>query len=575
MNNGRAQGYLSITLHAHLPYVVHHGIWPHGLEWLLEATAETYLPLLRVLKNLERDGVPVRLNINLSPILLEQFSHPTFRAEFPEYVKRKIQAAREDEEYFRQSGDAHFVRTARMWREFFEQSVADFEGLGGDLVSGFRGFADAGMIEVITSCATHSYLPLLGTDESVVAQVKMGAATHERHLGRKPKGMWIPECGYRPAGVWQPPVIPQGSGNPWPAFQRVGVEEALAEAGIGFFSVDSHLVEESILFTPYELKSAGGPVGAAAVTARYWPACESLYRTWCVDGPLAAQHPVVFFPRDPRTGLQVWSGDTGYPGEALYLDFHKKRWPGGHRYWQVTQSNSGMVEKTPYHPDRAAARTREHAGHFVGVVCDTLRSSLSEDRPPVLSAPFDAELFGHWWFEGPQWLEHVLRIMASENYPIATTTCSEYLAHTKPEGFFELKEGSWGKDGGNEVWLNPETAWTWSHIYPAEAKVREIATEGRWRNSATGQRLARQMCRELMLLESSDWQFLITTAAARDYAEGRVQTHVEQFRTLENAWDEFTQTAMLGACAEREIAAIEARDNIFPDVDPDLWIRRS
>src|ERR1035437_4562096 len=173
-------GFLTFTLHAHLPYVVNHGTWPHGMEWLHEAAAETYLPLLRVLGNLERDGVPANFNLNLSPILLEQLAHPLFRAEFPKYVARKIVAAREDEAYFIQSGDGHLAETARFWGHFFTAALDDFNALGGNIVQGFRHFNDAGLIEIVTCAATHGYLPLLGTDESVRAQIRTAIETHVR-----------------------------------------------------------------------------------------------------------------------------------------------------------------------------------------------------------------------------------------------------------------------------------------------------------------------------------------------------------------------------------------------------------
>jgi 1,4-alpha-glucan branching enzyme len=549
MKDGRPQGYIAFTLHAHLPWVIHHGTWPHGLEWLLEAAVETYLPLLRALRNLERAGLALKANINLSPVLLEQLAHPAFKAEFPDYLKRKIQSTQEDESYFRQSGDEHYAKTARYWREFFEQAQEDFAALGGDIIRGFRHFNDAGLIEIVTCSATHGYLPLLGTDESMTAQVKTGAAAHERHMGRKPRGIWSPECGYRPAGKWQAPVAAHGSTEAGAAFERMGVEQALAEAGIEYFLVDSHLLEQHDR--------------------------ASLYRAYWVDGPRAREHPVAMFPRDPLAGLQVWRGDTGYPGDPHYLDFHKKRWPGGHRYWQVTHSRASASEKTPYCPDRAAERVRAHAEHFVRVVYQALMDNLDAERPPILSAPFDADLFGHWWFEGPAWLEQVARIIANEEFPIALTTGSEYLERYGTEGFLSIPEGSWGKNGSNEVWLNPQTSWTWSHIYKAEAKVRAVATEGKWRDSALGQRIAKQMCRELLLLESSDWQFLITTEAARDYAEHRFQTHMDQFRIVELAWGEFLEKGSLTPVTEKKLAVIEERDNLFAEIDPALWAQRA
>lgn len=559
-----------MTLHAHLPYVVNHGTWPHGLEWLHEAAAETYLPLLRALKDLERDGVALRANLNLSPILLEQLAHPVFKAEFPKYLDRKILAAQEDEAYFRQGGEAHFAKTARYWREFFERARKDFDDLGGDILKGFRYFNDAGLIEIITCAATHGYFPLLGTDESILAQVKTGVATHQRHLGKQPRGIWAPECGYRPAGLWQAPVAPVGEDKPWPPFERIGVEEALAQGGLDYFFVDTHLVEESIRFTPYELKAGAGRA-AAALEVLAGEQHRSFYRPYFADGPLAHQHPVSIFPRDPKTGIQVWSGDTGYPGDANYLDFHKKRWPGGHRYWQVTHAKADLALKTPYFPERAAERTRAHAEHFVGVVYDALKSSFYQDVPPILASPFDAELFGHWWFEGPLWLEHVARIFAREEVPVDLINCSAYLDRYPSKGYLGLKEGSWGKNGTNEVWLNPDTSWTWTHIYPAERYVREVATAGRWKDGATGERIAKQLCRELLLLESSDWQFLITTEAARDYAEERFLTHVDQFNEVKTAWEEFSSTGALSRSAETSLAAIEQRDSIFADIDPGLW----
>jgi 1,4-alpha-glucan branching enzyme len=574
MKNGRPQGYLSFTLHAHLPYVVHHGTWPHGLEWLLEAAAETYLPLLRVLGNLERDGIALNANINLSPVLLEQLAHPTFKVEFPAYLKRKILAALEDENYFRMGGEQHFAETAVYWRDFFLQAHQDFEALDGDIVKGFRHFNDAGLIEIITCAATHGYMPLLGTDESVVAQVKTGVATHQRHLGRLPRGIWAPECGYRPAGPWQTPVTPEGSAAPWPAFSRIGVEQALAESGIEFFFVDTHLIEDSVLFNPYEPNIAGGPVGAPVAIEVALAESNAYYRPYYVDGPFARAHPVSAFPRDPRTGVQVWSGDQGYPGDGDYLDFHKKRWPGGHRYWQVTHAKADLALKTPYCPERAAARTRDHAEHFVTVVQEALKGSLSEDNPLILTSPFDAELFGHWWYEGPLWLEHVARAFAREDSPISLITCGSYLEKHPSSGYLSLEEGSWGKSGTNEVWLNPDTAWTWTHIYPAEAKVREIASGNLWQDGGLGERIAKQLCRELLLLESSDWQFLITTEAAADYATKRFNTHLDQFRSVSAAWDQFAAGGALKPETEARLKEIEERDNIFADIDPALWVKR-
>ncbi len=577
MKNGQPSAYLSITLHAHLPYVIHHGTWPHGLEWLHEAAAETYLPLLAVLRRLEADGLALKANVSLSPVLLEQLSHPTFKQEFPKYIERKINSAREDENYFRQNGEHRYAETAVFWLEFFKRTLVDFYELDCDIVKGFRHFNDTGAIEILSCAATHGYLPLLGTDESVVAQIRTAVAVHERHLGRKPRGMWVPECGYRPSGLWQAPVVADGDAEPSAPFARIGVEQALAEAGIEYFFVDTHLIEESILFTPYQMMS-----GNLGLLLHNLPAhglrrkrdLEAIYHPYIVDGPRAETHPVTVFPRDPQTGLQVWSGDTGYPADGNYLDFHKKRWPGGHRYWQVTLAQSEMDLKQPYYPEEAQARTVVHAEHFADLVATSLQGVADEHQPPILASLFDAELFGHWWFEGPLWLEQVARLFGREELPVALVTASEYLARTPAAMKSQLGEGSWGKNGNNEVWLNDQTAWTWSHLYRIERVMRDVAGDDRWRDSGWGERIAKQMARELLLLESSDWQFLITTAAARDYAEKRFNGHRHEFAELEMLWVEFVANSALSPDGQKTLTELEERDSLFAEIDPGLWAKR-
>ncbi|HEY7404571.1 MAG TPA: 1,4-alpha-glucan branching protein domain-containing protein [Candidatus Angelobacter sp.] len=563
-------GYVTFALHSHLPYVVNHGTWPHGMEWLHEAAAETYLPLLRVFADLEQQGLALKANVNLSPILLEQLSHPVFKDEFPKYLVRKVQAAHKDAEDFGLKGESHMVQVARFWQQFYEQTLRQFDDLGSDIIRGFRRFYDSGAIEIITCGATHGYFPLLGTDASIRAQVKTGVETHERFFGKKPRGIWLPECGYRPAGRWQFPVSLNGHGRP--PFNRAGVEQILAEHGIEFFYVDTHLVDSSTRFTPYEWLAGDVPI-ATEIPPEHPE--KNFYRPYYADGPDRSSQ-VAFFTRDPRTGIQVWSGDHGYPGDANYLEFHKKRWPGGNRYWRITGNKIDLGLKQPYHPDVAMGRTREHAEHFAGITADALRQfGGNGSTTPVLTAPFDAELFGHWWFEGPEWLRNVALQFARPESPLKLITCAEYLDTFPPVAYLGLPEGSWGAESNNSVWLNENTAWTWKHIYPAEMAVQQMANSGLWRGHEVATRLARQICRELLLLESSDWQFLITTKHARDYAEKRFNTHLDQFRVLLDSWRRFEATHQVPAEKIKELEAIELRDSVFPGIEPERWATRA
>lgn len=593
-NSGSNQlGYVTFTLHSHLPYVINHGTWPHGTEWLYEAAAETYLPLLRIFSDLEQQKLPLKANVNLSPILLEQLAHPVFKAEFPKYLVRKIEAARNDVQEFGRKGESHLVRVAEFWDKFYSQDLRQFEALGGDIIKGFRYFYETGAIEIITCGATHGYFPLLGTDESIRAQVKTGVETHRRFFGKKPRGIWLPECGYRPAGCWQFPVAINGLGQAYASkpFMREGVEQILAENGIEFFFVDTHLVDSSTQFTPYEMLAGGVPV--AVETLPEHPE-KNFYRPYFVDSdntsPLAAQNHsngsrhaenvqdvipasrVAFFTRDPRTGIQVWSGEHGYPGDANYLEFHKKRWPGGHRYWRITGPKIDLGEKQPYFYDVAQNLTREHASHFASITADALRTYGNKlPGVPILTAPFDAELFGHWWFEGPEWLKNVALEYSRPESQVRLISCSEYLDRYSPPAYVALPEGSWGANSDNSVWLNSDTQWTWEHIYPAEQAVHQMAASGLWRGNHDATRLARQICRELLLLESSDWQFLITTKHARDYAEKRFNTHLNQLRTLLDIWRRFEATHQVPADKLPDLETIERRDSIFPEIEPETW----
>jgi len=212
-------GFLTFTLHAHLPYVVNHGTWPHGMEWLHEAAAETYLPFLRMLKNLERDKIRFNCNINLSPSCSSSSLTPSSSPSSPNYLNRKVVAAREDEAFFIQSGETHLAETARFWHRFFSQALEDFYHFDRNIIAAFRHFNDTGLIDIITCGATHGYMPLLGTDESVRAQIRTPSTLTSGTLASHPRGIWgarvrltaPPASGTTPSSLPTAPPSPQAS----------------------------------------------------------------------------------------------------------------------------------------------------------------------------------------------------------------------------------------------------------------------------------------------------------------------------------------------------------------------------
>jgi 1,4-alpha-glucan branching enzyme len=554
-----ASGAFTFVLHSHLPWVLHHGRWPHGVDWLNEATAETYLPLWRMCRERAADGRTLGITLGLSPVLCEQLAHPDFHREFVGYLEQKIVAAEEDRSTFSRTGESALAALSKRWESFYRETLEDFMGPHGpNLVKRFRRLEEQGAIEIVTCGATHGYFPLLGRDAAVEAQVRMARSAHRRHFGHDPRGIWLPECAYRPAGPWASPVDPQAA----PVARR-GVEEILAAHGMEYFFVDRHLLSGGAPLGVYAdrfeaLRHVVREDGAPATVSERLP-----YRPYRVG----ATARVSCFGRDAATAVQVWSGEHGYPGSPPYLDFHKKRFPGGHRYWAVTHPRADLAHKTIYRPEEAEALLPQQAEHFLSLLAGVTRDAATrQHEPPVVCAMFDTELFGHWWFEGPRFIAAVIdRAAAAGVEPI---TAGAYLARNPAREIVALPEGSWGDGGRHQVWLNDATRWTWELVHAAEARFESLAGRAtRATREPLLERLLAQAGRELLLLEASDWQFLITTLSARDYAELRVTEHSDDFTRLAGLADRRLDGGAIGGADEQFLSECEKRDSLFPDFD--------
>ncbi|MEW5766206.1 MAG: 1,4-alpha-glucan branching protein domain-containing protein [bacterium] len=564
-------GNFAFVLHTHLPYVLAYGKWPYGTDWLNEAVAETYIPLLNLLNRLIEEGISPKLTISITPILTEQLADESFKVECVSYLQNKIDDALANQAEFNRFNRPHMLELAKFWQDYYTRIIIDFkERYGSDLVGAFKKLQDEGHIEIITCAATHGYLPLLSRDVSIQAQIKQGVATYSRHYDRPPRGIWLPECAHRPGYEWTPPV-----GEKRAAYSRKGIEEFLSESQLEYFIIDSHLLAGG--------KAMGVYIDRFEVLQRLWSRFEkeyqerledpekSPYEVYLVGASLEGKKPVAVFTRDSATGLQVWRREHGYPGEGWYLDFHKKHFPGGHRYWRVTSAKCDLADKWEYKPDKAAERVPEDAGHFKDMIKNRLRTHYqAAGKPGILVSPFATELFGHWWFEGCDWLYHVLKGVAQDP-EIELTTCGSYLDQNPPSRVVSLHEGSWGEGGSHRIWLNDWTEWTWKHIYKAEAEMQELAKEFGEREDREMRAILKQAARELLLLQSSDWQFLISTWAARDYAEIRLVEHYQNFKRLavmarrygRGEWMDPGEWNFLGYCEEK--------NRPFSDVEPKWW----
>jgi len=541
--------------------VVNHGRWPHGSDWLCEAAFECYLPLLETAHRLVADGISPKWTINLSPVLTEQLASPEFQKELSFYHDNARRACTESREYFTREGQKEIVRLTHFWEEFFERMWEMHRRIGGDIPGTFADLQRAGHVEIITCAATHGYLPLLARDESIHLQLRTAVETHRRHFGRAPRGIWLPECAYRPRYEWTPPT---GRDSGRDRRVRPGLEEMLAVHGLEYFVADSHLVAAGapiFLYRDYIPLKKGrvDPVVAMPSTE-----ARSPYAPYRVASRGGTGQAVAFF-RDPRTTLQVWSREHGYPGDYAYLEFHKKHFPGGLRFWRITDNVGDLGTKAVYDPDVAFQKARRQASHFVELVQDTL-ARASGDGPGLVCSPYDSELFGHWWFEGPLWLEHVAREMTRAGVP--RMTLGEALQIVPPRATLALPEGSWGEGGDHRVWLNPDTEWTWDRVYSAEAEWVGHLTRLAGKDTPELRRVLAQATRELLLLQSSDWQFLITTGTASDYAERRIAEHYAEFKRLCEMAQALEAGDTLSPDAAASLRRLEREDFCFPDLDP-------
>jgi len=552
-----ASGAFTFVLHSHLPYARQAGMWPHGEEWVHEAIAETYVPLLNALYDLAEEGVDYRITISVTPILAEQLADPLIQEHFLTFAEERAAWAAADIGRFEDANDPDMKQLAIYYHHWYSRMLSSFrDRFGADILGALRKLQDDGLVEISTSAATHGYLPLLARDSSIFGQLETGAKSYERHFGHRPKAIWLPECAYRPA-YWD-----DTDGEP---VRRPGIESFLATEGIRVFFTETHSVEGG---NPVG-KAAGEAIGIYGAVARRYtleltPAEQdepgTTYNAYWV-GDAAGE--VAVLGRNSRTGQQVWSGDFGYPGDLWYREFHKKDGVSGMQYWRIGGPGMELGSKPTYDPNRAQERTSDHAKHFASLVEELLQGYHdSTGRYGIIASNYDTELFGHWWFEGVDWIKEVLRLLAASD-TVDLTTASTYIEEHSPDRVMALPESSWGSGGNHFTWLNQETEWMWPTIHAAERRMEGLVAA---KPDASGvlADVLNQAARELLLLQSSDWPFLVTTGQAKEYASQRFTEHVDRFEALAEIAE---RDGDVTAEELDMLAALAERDNPFPTID--------
>ena len=547
-------GAFTFVLHSHLPYCRNAGRWPHGEEWLHEAASETYIPLLDALYDLKQEGCSFELTMGITPVLVEQLSDSSVIDNLVEFIEDKIRRAQVDVERFDKAGEGHLHYLAKFYLDWYQKTLTSFnERFDRNMVSAFKQLQDEGYIEVATSSATHAYLPLLERDSSIYGQLQVGKANYQRHFGMNPSSIWLPECGYRPAYH----ADSQGG-----SYIKPGLESFLAQLGIGCFFAETHTVE------------GGAPVGKAKeevigpyadISRRYVvpltqypePTERITYLPYWVQTPQVAA-----IGRNDPTSMQVWSAEWGYPGDYHYREFHKKDGTSGLQYWKVTGARVDLADKEYYDPYQAAQRVAAHSSHYAHLVEDLVTDFYQKTgKFGIIAAAYDTELFGHWWFEGVDWLKQVLQRL-SQSELVELTAASEFISRHPPEDVLALPESSWGMGGGHFTWQNADTDWMWPLIHSAELRMEELVAKYPQSDGAIKEVL-NQSARELILLQSSDWPFLVTTGQAAAYAKSRFLDHVSRFEQLADiAESGRVDEAALTLCHQ-----LWELDKVFPSID--------
>lgn len=520
------QGYLSIVLHAHLPYVRH----PEHEEfleedWLYEAITETYLPLLLAFDQLADEGVPFRVTMTMTPPLVQMLRDELLVSRYQREINKLVELA--EKEVHRNKDHGHLRYLAQFYLDHFKKLRDAFnDRYHRDLVGAFKRLQDHGVLEIITCGATHGFLPLMQQyPEAVRAQVSVAAAHYRMHFGRDPRGIWLPECGYFP-----------------------GVEKYLAAEGIRFFFVDTHGVLDA---TPRPRYGCYAPL--------YTPA-----------GPAA-------FARDPESSQQVWAKETGYPGDVDYREFYRDigwdldfdyikpyiqptgaRKNTGIKYHRITGKTN---YKDLYDPYQAREKAASHAANFMfnrEKQFQHLFHVMGNKAPNVVS-PYDAELYGHWWFEGPWFLEYLIRKSAFDQKVYKLATPSDYLREHPENQVSQPPMCSWGAGGYAGVWLDGSNDWIYRHLHKCAERMIELAN--RFPDASGLQRRAlNQAARELLLAQSSDWAFIMKTGTMVEYAVRRTKEHVLRF-------NRFYEQLSANTIDEGWLSMVEGRDNLFPEID--------
>tara|TARA_Y100001968_G_scaffold316692_1_gene344859 strand:- start:1000 stop:2574 length:1575 start_codon:yes stop_codon:yes gene_type:complete len=518
------EGALALVLHAHLPYVRSAKSGSLEEDWYFQALMECYLPLLEVLENNTETSKTTnnnqKITIGISPTLLALMEDRELNSRFLKWAKAR--------ENILEYSELANNKPGTFLKKFIQNQVNNWKKCNGDLIGRFAKLLASGVVDLLTCAATHGYLPLLRENpEAVYGQLRTGIREHERVFSNKPLGIWLPECAY-----------------------YEGLDKLMHKAELKYAILDGH----------------------GLLNANPRP-------RYGIYSPICTKNGVAFFARDSDSTLPIWSASHGYPGEPEYREFHRDlgwdismeklnnigledRRPLGLKLHKVTSKSASLNEKDLYDPDLAYAEINKHAQEYISERKSqiiALRETMGTKA--ILVAPFDAELFGHWWFEGPLFLKEIFKIAKKEN--IILTSLKNILQNTSHMQLCNPSPSSWGQGGYHDYWLNDSNSWIirkWS-----EAGNHMVKIANKEINDKDTLRLAKQAARELLLSQSSDWSFILRAGTTTKLAKERINLHLKRF------WEIINQIESKDKYISPSIENIEKEDCLFPLIDIRDW----
>lgn len=520
------KGKLFLLLHAHLPFV-RNPDYDHYLEenWFFEALSETYLPIITLLSRLAEKGFPGALNLSVSAPLLAMMQDELLLKRYSRHLDEQLHLS--EKELARFAGDPAHYEIARFYHDRQMELIRVWNDVCvHDVLSQFRSLEKRGKLNILTCVGTHPFLPAYqGAPDVIRFQLALTVRAFEDAFHKRPEGLWLPECGY---------------------FE--GLDKLLAEFGFKYFFLETHGV---LLAKP---------------TPRYG-----------VFSPIRTPAGLYCMGREQTSSVEVWSRTHGYPGHPEYREFFrdigKERDRGylgeyffagdnpvdtGFKYYRIT----GGEDKALYRPWQALQLAREHARLFISNREATIASLTDgmENGFPSILCPYDAELFGHWWFEGPQFIESLFEraaishVLEMDSLADIAKACADDEPHIPAFS-------SWGEGGFGSVWINGEVEWMYPMFYKMRATFHALPAPG----SEIQNRLLAQMAREMALFQASDWAFMIHNHSAADFAKAQLGEHYNNFVKLASGY------AQPDDATVQFLNKTEAKDNPFPWMDSSVY----